>query len=60
MFWYYWLGSLEYYYSKYNDISLSIYGGSCADIVVIEDINNNNGIGKYFYNGTTLQEYFML
>lgn len=47
-------------YATFANINTSIYSNSFVDIVVIEDENNNNGIGKYFWNGTTLQEYFML
>lgn len=48
------------FYAVYTDVNTSKYNGRCAEIIVIEDSNNNNSIGKYFFNGTTLQEYFML
>lgn len=49
------------YYAKYSDINLSLYSGNFQDIVVIEDeLNNNNGIGRYFYNGLTINELLLL
>ena len=48
------------YYATFADISTANYAGRVASIHVIEDVNNSNGTGAYYFDGTTLNELLLL
>ena len=48
------------YYATFADISIANYGNRVASIHVIEDVNNQNGTGLYYFDGSTLNELLLL
>lgn len=48
------------YYATFADISTANYNGRNADICVIEDVNNSNETGLYYFDGTTLNELLLI